>query len=357
MQRLRPANMATVVPISKSPLPCATQSPWSSLGACHKRAATFAAWTTKVALPLALLFQGLSRRSARRTAVRHGHHGHHSYGSGGNIPRTLYEFLGVEHRADTATIRKAYLQKQKMVHPDVAGDEAQEVSMLLNSAWDVLKNTEKRAAYDASLHVAPHHEEPEDDSPTWSWTPKEGRGHKVIYHGRPRSRSLYNRVPQEERGEKWEEQKFLFVDELKCISCWNCVSCAPKSICMDADHIRARVFAQWGNSEDDLEWAVRSCPVDCISWVSRKELQVLEHVTAEHMNSIGCVRSSRFSKPTHLPHLAEKWVERRRRDAEFAKKRMELASKHFNVTMEQFHQQLHSAMLKLPPELREAAWS
>ena len=31
---------------------------------------------------------------------------------------------------------------------------------------------------------------------------------------------------------------------------------------MDADHIRARVFAQWGNSEDDLEWAVRSCPVE-----------------------------------------------------------------------------------------------
>lgn len=35
---------------------------------------------------------------------------------------------------------------------------------------------------------------------------------------------------------------------------------------MDHDHIRARVFAQWGNSEDDLEWAVRSCPVD--SWMA-----------------------------------------------------------------------------------------
>jgi len=245
-----------------------------------------------------------------------------------------------------------------MVHPDVAGDEAQEVSMLLNSAWDLLKNPEKRSAYDASLHVEPHVDEPEDDGPTWPWTPKEGRGQKVVYHGRPRSRSLWERVPEADRGEMWEQQKFLFVDELKCISCWHCVACAPKSICMDHDHIRARVFAQWGNSEDDLEWAVRSCPVDCISWVSRKELQVLEHVTAEHMNSTGCVRhTSRIVKPTHLPHLAEKWVERRRRDAEFAKKRMELASKHFNVTMEQFHQQLRSAMLKLPPSLREAAWS
>jgi len=321
--------------------------------------ATFAAWTTKVALPLALLFRGLSQRG--RVKGRGGLKASaRSYGgqTGGNIPRTLYEFLGVEHRADTATIRKAYLAKQKMVHPDVAGDEAQEVSMLLNSAWDLLKNPEKRSAYDASLHVEPHVDEPEDDGPTWPWTPKEGRGQKVVYHGRPRSRSLWARVHEADRGEMWEQQKFLFVDELKCISCWHCVACAPKSICMDHDHIRARVFAQWGNSEDDLEWAVRSCPVDCISWVSRKELQVLEHVTAEHMNSTGCVRhTSRIVKPTHLPHLAEKWVERRRRDAEFAKKRMELASKHFNVTMEQFHQQLRSAMLKLPPSLREAAWS
>ena len=30
-------------------------------------------------------WSGLSRRSARRTAVRHGHHGHHSYGSGGML--------------------------------------------------------------------------------------------------------------------------------------------------------------------------------------------------------------------------------------------------------------------------------
>lgn len=52
---------------------------------------------------------------------------------------------------------------------------------------------------------------------------------------------------------------------------------------MDAEHGRARVFAQWGNSEDDLEWAVKSCPVDCISWVSRKELQVLEHVSAQQI--------------------------------------------------------------------------
>lgn len=39
---------------------------------------------------------------------------------------------------------------------------------------------------------------------------------------------------------------------------------------MDADHVRARVYAQWGNSEDDLEWAVKSCPVETHKlWRSR----------------------------------------------------------------------------------------
>lgn len=347
--------MATVVPISKSPLPCSTQSPWSSSLSfwTPKKAANFVAWTTKVALPLALLFKGLQRRATMRHCRSRTSP---AYGSIPN-PRTLYDFLGVDHRADTSTIRKAYLAKQKMVHPDVAGDNAQEVSMLLNSAFDVLRDPEKRSAYDASLHIDPHVEDDDDDGPTWPWTAKERRGEKVIYKGRPRSRSLWERVPDEDRGDRWEQQKFLFIDELKCISCWNCVECAPKSICMDADHVRARVYAQWGNSKDDLEWAVKSCPVECISWVSRQELQVLEHVTAEHMNSMGCVRHRPFTKPTHLPHLAEKWVERRRRDSEMARKRMALASKHFNVTMEQFQQQLRSAMLKLPPDLRQAAFS
>eukprot|EP00913_Durusdinium_trenchii_P029982 g28095.t1 len=160
--------------------------------------------------------------------------------------------------------------------------------MLLNSAFDVLRDPEKRSAYDASLHIDPHVEDDDDDGPTWPWTAKERRGEKVIYKGRPRSRSLWERVPDEDRGDRWEQQNVL-----------------PK------------VFA----------WMPTMC------------------------------EPAPFTKPTHLPHLAEKWVERRRRDSEMARKRMALASKHFNVTMEQFQQQLRSAMLKLPPDLRQAAFS
>ena len=31
---------------------------------------------------------------------------------------------------------------------------------------------------------------------------------------------------------------------------------------MDADDTRARVFAQWGDNEEDLHWAKASCPVE-----------------------------------------------------------------------------------------------
>ncbi|CAJ1354164.1 unnamed protein product, partial [Effrenium voratum] len=139
------------------------------------------------------------------------------------------------------------------------------MSMLLNSAFDVLRDPEKRSVYDASLNNdnQEHFEEHEDTGPTWAWMPKDTR--KPVYQGRPRSRSLWDRVPEKNRGEKWEQQRFLFVDELRCILCWNCIECAPKSFCMDADHLRARVYAQWGNCEDDLTWAVKSCPVEIVS--------------------------------------------------------------------------------------------
>jgi hypothetical protein len=48
----------------------------------------------------------------------------------------------------------------------------------------------------------------------------------------------------------------------------------------------AQVFAQWLNEEDDLQAAVESCPVDCIHWVERDQLPVLEHVMAT-MDRVG----------------------------------------------------------------------
>ena len=74
------------------------------------------------------------------------------------------------------------------------------------------------------------------------------------------------------------ESRAVFVDENQCIGCMNCVYAAPATFRMNHDYGRARVFSQWLNTEDELDTAVQSCPVDCIHWVERSELPALEYV-------------------------------------------------------------------------------
>ncbi len=47
---------------------------------------------------------------------------------------------------------------------------------------------------------------------------------------------------------------------------------------------RARVHAQWGDEEEAIREAVDLCPVDCISFVTRAQLALLEYVMK------GCAR-------------------------------------------------------------------
>lgn len=74
------------------------------------------------------------------------------------------------------------------------------------------------------------------------------------------------------------ESRAVFVDESSCIGCMNCIYTAPATFRMNHEYGRARVFAQWMNTEDDLDTAILSCPVDCIHWVERSELPALEYV-------------------------------------------------------------------------------
>ncbi len=65
-------------------------------------------------------------------------------------PRDLYEILGVPRTASQDEIRKAYLKLAHKYHPDKTGGdkEAEEKLKEINGAYDILKNTEKRAQYD-----------------------------------------------------------------------------------------------------------------------------------------------------------------------------------------------------------------
>jgi molecular chaperone DnaJ len=70
--------------------------------------------------------------------------------------RDYYDVLGVERRADEATLKKAYRKLAMQYHPDRnPGDaEAEQKFKELNEAYDVLKDKQKRAAYDRFGHEA-----------------------------------------------------------------------------------------------------------------------------------------------------------------------------------------------------------
>ncbi len=73
--------------------------------------------------------------------------------------QTHYQILGVEPKADFAKIKNAYFDLAKKYHPDhFTGlpdpdirDKANHIFSLVNQAYDVLSNTDKRRNYDESL--------------------------------------------------------------------------------------------------------------------------------------------------------------------------------------------------------------
>lgn len=66
------------------------------------------------------------------------------------MAKNLYEVLGVSKSADAAEIKKAYRTKAMKFHPDQNKDdkEAETKFKEVNAAYDVLKDDQKRAAYD-----------------------------------------------------------------------------------------------------------------------------------------------------------------------------------------------------------------
>lgn len=71
---------------------------------------------------------------------------------------THYDTLGVAKDASSAEIRKAYLRRARALHPDRQLDrpeahraQAAQAMRQVNSAWDVLSNSEKKATYDRQM--------------------------------------------------------------------------------------------------------------------------------------------------------------------------------------------------------------
>ena len=77
-------------------------------------------------------------------------------------------------------------------------------------------------------------------------------------------------------------EKAVWVDERKCIGCTYCSSVATNTFEMELEQGRARAFRQDGDSEELIQEAIDTCPVDCIEWVSFEELIKLRKLLENH---------------------------------------------------------------------------
>lgn len=71
-------------------------------------------------------------------------------------------------------------------------------------------------------------------------------------------------------------QKGAYVDETTCIGCLHCAHVAPNTFYIEPEYGRSRVFNQDGDSEDLIQEAMDTCPVDCIHWTDYTKLKALE---------------------------------------------------------------------------------
>ncbi|KAG6654785.1 chaperone protein dnaJ C76, chloroplastic [Carya illinoinensis] len=163
----------------------------------------------------------------------------------------LYDLLGIDSSSPHSHIKTAYRLLQKRCHPDIAGPAGHDMAIILNEAYSVLSDPNSRSAYDKEqAKIA------------------ELRG----YTGKP----LYSTWFGSET-----EQRAVFVDEVKCVGCLKCALFAEKTFAIESVYGRARVIAQWADSEHKIQEAMEVCPVDCISIVKRSNLAALEFLMSK----------------------------------------------------------------------------
>ncbi|MBD2020188.1 ferredoxin [Leptolyngbya sp. FACHB-36] len=71
-------------------------------------------------------------------------------------------------------------------------------------------------------------------------------------------------------------QRGVYVDEITCIGCKHCAHVARNTFYIEPDYGRSRVVRQDGDSEEIIQEAIDTCPVDCIHWLNYAELKRME---------------------------------------------------------------------------------
>ncbi len=71
-------------------------------------------------------------------------------------------------------------------------------------------------------------------------------------------------------------QKGVYVDEVTCIGCKHCAHVARNTFYIEPEYGKSRAIRQDGDTEEVIQVAIDTCPVDCIHWVDYTELKKLE---------------------------------------------------------------------------------
>jgi ferredoxin len=69
-----------------------------------------------------------------------------------------------------------------------------------------------------------------------------------------------------ENRRRWEMAKRVIIDTEECIGCESCVELCPEVFAFNEDEEKAEVILSEGGSEECIEEAMTSCPVECIHW-------------------------------------------------------------------------------------------
>eukprot|EP00469_Lotharella_globosa_P008427 CAMPEP_0167785200 /NCGR_PEP_ID=MMETSP0111_2-20121227/8105_1 /TAXON_ID=91324 /ORGANISM="Lotharella globosa, Strain CCCM811" /LENGTH=305 /DNA_ID=CAMNT_0007676445 /DNA_START=312 /DNA_END=1229 /DNA_ORIENTATION=- len=237
-------------------------------------------------------------------------------------PTDFYEMLGVDISANKTNLKKAYRGILKYCHPDKAGAEATEFCTLVNVAYDILTNDVQRKVYDVDLE---QYRETQGDS----------------FDGQAKSAWGTNCNTTETRA--------VFVDELSCIGCRMCNNLAGDTFGMEDLWGRARVKTQWGNNEEEISDAIDSCPVDCIYWVQRKQLPLLEYIMGL-CNRITVASMMNGRAAPDSPFSRAEYFLKQRKEAKWGPADGSM------LHNERLSNAIAKAWLQLPAEIRQDLW-
>lgn len=71
-------------------------------------------------------------------------------------------------------------------------------------------------------------------------------------------------------------ERAVWVDEAVCIGCRYCAHVACNTFVVEPSLGRSRVIRQDGDSQERIQEAIETCPVDCIHWVEHEQLPDLQ---------------------------------------------------------------------------------